>query len=211
MAGKSQVLDMTGRRFGFLTVLRREGNYRNTTQAAWMCHCDCGVEKVMGGDNLRRGLVKSCGCRRGGHHVTHGHAKTPIYARWHGMHSRCYNPNNKSYPRYGGRGIRVCERWHTFENFLADMGLPPESKSLDRIDSNGPYAPDNCRWATAKEQSNNTRRNVTIETSSGRVSLAEAAKLAGISKNGLQYRRQKGLSDDKLLTEAHQGRQLSTI
>jgi hypothetical protein len=89
---------------------------------------------------------------------THGMHNTPTYRSWHSMQARCRYPSMPSYPKYGGRGIKVCERWARFENFLADMGVRPEGKSIDRIDNDGDYGPDNCRWATASEQQQNKRR-----------------------------------------------------
>jgi len=212
MAGKTQVLDMTGRRFGFLTVIRREGSYRKTTQAAWLCRCDCGSEKVVGGDNLRRGLSKSCGCQQHlGPTPTHGLTDTPIYSIWQGMFARCYNPRNPAYKHYGGRGIRVCERWSTVENFVADMGSRPAGLTLDRIDNDSNYEPTNCRWATRRQQANNTRRNVIIPTSHGNLTFTELARLAGISKTALYYRLSRGLKGDQLLAPGHNGRSLSMI
>lgn len=122
---------------------------------------------------------------------------TPMYRRWYNMRSRCENPKNDKYRLYGARGITVCERWRVFENFLQDMGQPPSSQhTIDRIEVDGPYSPDNCRWATPRTQSNNRRTNVRLAGET----LAEHARNLRITPEALRYRQDKGLSETEVLS-----------
>jgi hypothetical protein len=156
--------DISGKRFGRLVAIARIGiDERNN--ALWRCQCDCGATAVIAGSNMRRGATSSCGCLRretsSAQSRKHGLAGIPEWRIWSGMRARCSNPNNKAYKWYGARGIKVCERWcgpDGFMNFIADMGRRPSPNlSIDRIDNDGNYEPGNCRWATAKQQSQNRR------------------------------------------------------
>lgn len=164
--------DLSGLRFGRLVVEVLAG--RTPTKALlWICRCDCGgrSSRIYGKD-LRSGKTKSCGCLRKENHqnVTHGMCKAPEYAVWAGMKARCNNPKNLSFPFYGGRGIKVCERWaSSFEAFFFDMGPRPLGYSIDRINNNGDYSPENCRWADWKTQSANKSTSVGLDL----VSIAE--------------------------------------
>ena len=152
--------DKMGQRFGKLVAIGIEGRSKRR-EIIWLCLCDCGNLRTSIGSRLTSGRVQSCGClqkeRTKEVNTIHGKSYSRLYSIWRNMRSRCTNSNHDSYPDYGGRGIKVCERWRIFENFLKDMGEPPEMLTIDRIDVNGNYEPGNCKWATWSEQNLNKR------------------------------------------------------
>lgn len=203
--------DLTGQSFadGRLTVI---GYHGATTQPCgnkrhlWLVRCECGNEKTMEGNNLKSGNSSSCGCFQKQAtsilHRTHGMSKTRTYKIWAGMIKRCTNEKCKSYDRYGGRGIKVCDRWLTsFDNFLADMGSAPLRMSIDRFpDNNGNYEPGNCRWATVKQQNSNTRRTRNLEFRGETLPIAIWAKRIGVHEQTLFSRINNGWSIEDALT-----------
>lgn len=160
-----QAKDLLGKRFGKLTVIKREYN-KPGTHARWLCKCDCGKEVVIQSHCLTSGKQKSCGCFVVEMHTTHGESKSRLYNIWNCMKQRCGNKNNHNFKEYGARGITVCEEWkNSFEVFYKwamENGYKPDAKrgecTLDRIDNNGNYCPDNCRWTSMKNQCQSRRR-----------------------------------------------------
>jgi hypothetical protein len=185
---------MTGQRYGRLTVLSFFGTKHEQSQ--WLCRCDCGIEKVVYRLALVRNVTRSCGCLQKDMHVLkltkHGQSRTSEYKAWHAMIQRCENSNNQKWHRYGGRGIRVCDRWHVFANFVADMGSRPEGMTIDRIDNNGMYEPSNCRWATQMQQGNNRNNNRRFHILGETITLSEAARKYAISKGTVRSRLRYG-------------------
>lgn len=149
-------IDATGSRFGRLTVISINGKNKHG-QIKYLCECDCGNKTTVVAGSLRRGLTKSCGCLNREIKTKHGNSQNEIYHTWVNMLLRCNSEEHHAYKDYGARGITVCDRWSDVSKFILDMGIRPKGTSLDRINNNGNYEPNNCRWATKEDQVRNTR------------------------------------------------------
>ena len=186
-----KVTDLTGQKFGRLTVIELLPERNKVRNSIWRCKCDCGNEKLVTTALLNNGNTKSCGCIKieNPPRLIHGKAGTSIYQKWHHMVLRCHNKDNKGYKDYGGRGITVCSRWkESFSNFYEDMGDCPEGKSLDRIDNNGPYSPENCRWATKETQQGNKRSNINVSIDGKEMCLKAACRILNMDYNRVHAR-----------------------
>ena len=201
--------DLIGQKFSRLTVI--ELNKQNKGGSSWVCKCDCGKIVIIRASDLKKGNRKSCGCILSDGKkksleaciktcTTHGLSNTREYSIWKNMISRCENPKSKSYKHYGGRGITICEEWHNIETFYKrtkESGYK-DGLTIDRIDVNGNYEPNNCRWATQKEQTNNERRNIKTEFNGEIHTLGEWSEILNININTLQYRYHRGDRGDRL-------------
>ena len=192
-----QVKDLTGQKFGKLKVLSFIG--MKNGKSCWLCQCECKKKRIVVRGNLVSSNTKSCGCLRGGKQK-HGFSKHELYCVWKGMMRRCYDPRVESYSRYGNRNIKVCDRWKIFPNFVKDMSPRPDGTTLDRIDNDGDYTPDNCRWATIKEQNWNSRNNRVVEYQGESRILMDWAKTLKLNYQALWIRLKKGWPVEKAFT-----------
>jgi hypothetical protein len=198
-------IDLTGKRFNKLEVIEFTNNRNSSGEFLWLCQCDCGNKTEVSTNDIKNGYIKSCGCLKGKNqfenpkHLYQKHYH--LYQRWKGIKKRCYNPNYESYDIYGDRGIKVCDAWQEFESFLEwslENGFN-KSLQIDRIDSNGDYEPSNCRWVTPKENSNNKRNNRLITIDGEEKTVAEWARIAGVTKKTITDRINRGWPKDQLL------------
>lgn len=183
--------DLIGRCFGHLTVLEQCG--RKNNRIMWRCQCDCGNTTEVNTHSLTSGNTKSCGCKKYGGRLSHGEAKsgqTRLYRIWSAMKGRCTNKNNIGFHLYGGKGVKVCEEWQQFEPFrdwAVSHGYTDEL-TIDRIDSNGDYTPENCRWTTYKVQSNNTSRNHYVTAFGETMTISQWSEKFGVPERTIAAR-----------------------
>lgn len=199
MTIQKRSIDLTGRVFNRWTVMEYVGVLGKSR--IWRCKCQCGKVKLVASRDLSKGRSKSCGCfaleersKNGKRARTHGMTSTPEYSTWSSMITRCKNKNSAAWKDYGGRGITVCERWKSFDNFIDDMGSRPSDKhTLDRIDNDLGYSPENVRWATREEQSNNRRNTRRVVLNGEAVPLRRAARALGVNVNTASARFNRGV------------------
>jgi|SRR5882762_477197 len=200
----SRKIDLVGKKYGRLLVIG-EGASKNG-KVYWLCKCECGINKEVIGRDLKKGATKSCGCLRNEFikklNRTHGMTSTSEYNIWSLMNKRCTNENDIEYNNYGGRGIKVCDRWkNSFENFFSDMGPRPSlGHSLDRFPNNedGNYERSNCRWGTAGQQTRNRRSNVWFEYLGVKMVVKDWADKFGVNHGAISYRINKGESFEQV-------------
>jgi hypothetical protein len=190
--------DITGQKFNKLTAVKYvESNKEG--KSIWLFKCDCGEEVARISKNVIRGGTKSCGCLKlKGSKLRHGHSRqaetSQVYNAWLSIKARCYNPSRARYEHYGGRGITVCDRWlESFENFLEDMGeCPSPDHSIDRIDVNGNYCPENCKWATKEEQANNKTSTIRLLYNNEVYSMTQLCRHLNLPYNSVHWKYYRG-------------------
>lgn len=194
-------LELGGRVFGRLTIIGRAGKDR-WGGWLWDCRCSCGRVVTVRASTLATGRTSQClSCSAKASGTTHGQTGTELYLRWRAMLARCENEKNPEWHNYGGRGIKICREWRTYEAFARDMGptFDPDLE-IDRIDNDGNYEPGNCRWSTRQEQQNNRRNNHVIEWRGQVRTVTEWASLLGIKPNTLIYRLRRGWDIERAMT-----------
>jgi len=195
-------VDISGRRYGRLVAIERLGFRKG--EALWKCLCDCGTSRIVPLRCLRGGISSSCGCHRRDRMKAlafrHGETGTPTHRSWSSMKQRCTNPAVISWKYYGAKGIRVCNRWNVFANFLADMGERPPGTSLERLDNTRDYCPENCVWATPQQQCRNKRTNRLVTYDGQTKPLAQWADEVGINRKALAARLKRGWTLEKAFT-----------
>lgn len=197
-------IDMTGNRYGRLSVIEMAGCNKHK-QRLWRCICDCGNDVEVIGFLLRQEQTRSCGCLNKESiaqvNYKHGKSKSKIWSIHRSMMDRCYLKTSHAYNRYGGRGITVCDRWHDFEKFYEDMGDKPNGMSLDRIDNNSGYSPENVKWASYKEQANNTRSNRILTYMGRSQNISQWADEFNLKMTTIWARLQRGWTVERALKE----------
>jgi hypothetical protein len=199
--GLTSFKDITDQQFGLWTVIKYTGNQK------WLCQCRCGIQRNVNGSDLRNGSSRSCGMgtctQRSTANTTHGETrkgKSPEYQIWLGIKRRCTNPKATGFANYGGRGIKMCERWaKDFTAFLSDMGRRPPGTFIERIDNNGNYEPTNCKWATRLEQANNARSNRLLTLNGETKTATQWARLLNLPAEVIRHRLDKGWSFERIL------------
>jgi len=185
-----------GDKFGRLTIIKEvEPKYKDRKRC-FECECECGDIRNYILIDLTRGHTRSCGCIR----IKHGMCFTSTYTIWVLMRRRCESDYDTEFHNYGGRGVKYTERWKKFENFLEDMGVRPEGLQIDRIDNDGDYCKENCKWSTPKEQSNNKRNNVHLTYKGEKLNITQWAEKTGINKNTLTNRMKSNWTIEEALT-----------
>lgn len=216
------LIDLTGQKYGRLTVLNRAKSVNKHT--FWKCVCECGNNVVVDSYNLRNGHTQSCGCyrqevlekARSPFITTHGMSRTRFYRIWRSMKKRCHDEKHPYYKDYGGRGISVCEEWRfSFENFYCDMyqsylehveKYGEKDTTIDRVDNNGNYVYNNCKWSTQLEQHRNTRMSVYISINGEKYTPSEIGKTFGILPSTVLKRYRLGFTEDAIISKSHMGK-----
>jgi hypothetical protein len=208
MSQQPSIKSLVGQRFGRLLVTEPAPKPHTRADRRWLCQCDCGKTKVVAHHQLLGGNCRSCGCLRSelsaARVIKHGLRKSPEYGIWNAMKNRCYNPHVKHHKDYGGRGIKVCDRWRdSFEAFITDMGRRPGPEyTIERENNDGDYEPGNCKWATRFEQQRNTRKNVILNFNEQSKTVAEWAETLNIRSGTIRERLRRGWTVEQTLSMA---------